>query len=92
MEPHWGPGNPAVEPYGGARDPFEQPTVVADQHDAGAHPGQLALQPLDTGKIKMIGRFVEQQDIGRGGQRTGQGGTARLTAGQSRPVFRTGQA
>jgi hypothetical protein len=57
-----------------------------------AHPGQLALQPLDTGKIKMIGRFVEQQDIGRGGQRTGQGGTARLTAGQSRPVFRTGQA
>jgi hypothetical protein len=75
-----GPGNAAVEPYGGARESFEQPTVVADQHNAGAHPNELAFQPLDTGKIKMIGRLVEQQDIGRGGQRAGQGSAARLSA------------
>jgi hypothetical protein len=31
---------------------------VADQHNAGVHPDQLALQPLDTEKIKMIGRLV----------------------------------
>jgi hypothetical protein len=80
-------GNAVIEPNGGARDPFEQPTVVADQHNAGAQPRQLALQPLDTEKIKVIGRFVEQQDIGQGGQRARQGGAARLTAGQGGGVF-----
>jgi len=60
---------------------------VADQHNAGAHPGQLALQPLDTGKIEMIGRLVEQQDIGKGGQCARQRGAARPTAGQRGRVF-----
>src|SRR5262249_42329788 len=76
-----GPGNPAVKPYRAARDPFEQPTVVADQHDAGAHPGQFALEPFDAGKIKMIGRLVEQQDIRRRSQGAGQCSAAHLTAG-----------
>src|SRR5437016_14300681 len=29
--------NSAVEPYGAAREPFEQPSVMADQHHARAH-------------------------------------------------------
>jgi hypothetical protein len=37
---------------------------VADQYDAGTHPGQLALQPLEAGKVEVIGRLVEQQDVG----------------------------
>ena len=73
-----GAGNAAVEPYGGARASFEQPTVVADQYHAGAHLSELAFEPLDTWKIKMIGRLVEQQDIGRGRERAGQGSSARL--------------
>ena len=73
-------GNAAVEPYGGARDSFEQPTVVADQYHAGAHLSELAFQPLDTGKIKMIGRLVEQQNIGQRRERAGQGSSARLSA------------
>ena len=44
---------------------FEQAAVMADQHDAGAHLGQLALQPLDAGQVEMIGRLVEQQDVGK---------------------------
>jgi hypothetical protein len=60
---------------------------VADQHDAAAHPGQLAFQPLDTRKVKMIGRLVEQQDIGQRRQRAGQGSAARLTARQGGRLF-----
>jgi hypothetical protein len=35
----------------------------------------------------MIGRLVEQQDVGRGSQRTGQRGPTRLAAGQGGGVF-----
>src|SRR5580704_7136794 len=58
------PSNAAVEPYGAAREPFEQPSVMTDQDDAGAQLGQFALQPLDAGQVKVIGRLVEQQDVG----------------------------
>ena len=65
---------------------------MADQDDAGAHPGQLALQPLDAGQVEMVGRLVEQQDVGRGGQGAGQGGAARLAAGKGGGVFLAGEA
>ena len=60
---------------------------MADQHDAGAHPGQFPLQPLDAGQVQMIGRLVEQQDVGRGSQRAGQRRAACFAAGQGRRVF-----
>src|SRR4029078_1572134 len=47
-----GAGDAAVEPHGRARDPLEQPTIVADQHDPGARAGQLALQPFDAGEVR----------------------------------------
>ena len=75
-----------------AREAFEQPAVVADQHDAGAHPGQFALQPLDAGQVEMVGRLVEQQDVGQRRQRAGQRGAARLAAGQRGGVLLAGQA
>jgi hypothetical protein len=37
---------------------------MADQDDPRAQFGQFALQPLDAGQVQVIGRFVEQQDIG----------------------------
>ncbi len=40
----------------------------------------------------MVGRLVEQQDVGRRRQRAGQGGAARLAAGQGGGVFCAGQA
>ena len=85
-------GDAAVEPDRGARDALEQPAVVADQDDTGAHPGQLALQPLDTGQVEMVGRLVQQQDVGRGSQHAGQGGAACLAARKSRVVFLAGKA
>jgi hypothetical protein len=58
------PGNTAVEPYGTVREPFEQPSIMADQDDARAQFGQFALQPLDAGQVQVIGRLVEKQDVG----------------------------
>jgi hypothetical protein len=46
-----------------------------------------ALQPLDTEKVKIIGRLVEQQDIGQRGQSAGEGGAACLATGQPGRVF-----
>jgi len=60
---------------------------MADQHDAGPYPGQLPLQPLDAGQVEMIGRLVEQQDVGCRSQRTGQRRAASLAAGQRGGVF-----
>jgi hypothetical protein len=37
---------------------------MTDQDDAGAQLGQFTLQPLDAGQVKVIGRLVEQQDVG----------------------------
>ena len=85
-------GDAAVEPDGGARQPLQQPPVVADQHDARAHPRQFLLQPLDAGQVEVVGRLVEQQDVGRGRQHAGQRGAPRLAAGQGGGVFVAGQA
>src|SRR5262252_669248 len=76
------PGNTPVEPYGTVREPFEQPSVMADQDDARAQFGQFALQPLDAGQIQMIGRFVEKQDVGWRSQGASQGRATCLAAGQ----------
>jgi hypothetical protein len=52
------PGDAAVEPYRAAREPLEQPAVMADQDDARAHAGQLAFQPLDARQVEVIGRLI----------------------------------
>ncbi len=71
---------------------LQQPSVVTDQHDARAHPGQLAFQPLDAGKVEMVGGLVEQQDVGLGRQRTSQRDTSRLATGQCGRLLPAGQA
>ena len=82
-----GAGDAAVEPDRRAREPLQQPSVVADQHDSGAHRGQLALQPFDARQVEMVGRLVEQQDVGKRRQRPGERGAARLAAGQRDRIF-----
>ena len=37
---------------------------MADDHQRGAPGIEVALQPFDRGQVEMIGRLVEQQDIG----------------------------
>ena len=64
---------------------------MADQDDAGAQPGQFALQPLDAGQVQVIGRLVEEQDVGRGSQCAGQRRAACFAAGQGRRIFVAGK-
>ena len=65
---------------------------MADQHQRRAHAADLALQPLDGGQVEMVGRLVEQQDVGLGRQHAGQRGAAasppESRAGSSSPVGR----
>ena len=70
---------------------LQQPAVVTDQHDAGPHARKFAFEPLDAGQIQMIGRLVEQQDVGRGRQHAGERRAARLAAGQRGGVLLAGQ-
>ena len=65
---------------------------MADHDNARAHPCQLRLQPFDARQIEMIGRLIEQQDIRRGCQHTGQRGPTRLTARQGSRLFGSSQS
>lgn len=65
---------------------------MADQHDAGAQAGEFAFQPLDPRQVQMVGRFVQQQDIGFGRQHASERGAAGLPAREGFRVFRAGQA
>ena len=56
----------AVEPDRAARQVGEKAPVVADHHDRGAAACEFLLQPFDGGKVEVIGRLVEQQDVGGG--------------------------
>ena len=65
---------------------------MADQHHGRAHGIEFGLQPFDDGQVEMVGRLVEQQDIGLGGQYACQSGTAALAARQGFRIFGAGQA
>ena len=78
---------PAVEPDGAARQVGEKPPVVADHDQRGAARQQLALEPFDGGEIEMVGRLVEQQDVGRRRQHARERRAARLAAGEVRGVL-----
>ena len=54
--------------------------------------GQLALQPFDAGEVEVVGRLVEQQDVGQRSQHPGQRGAACLSAGQRPEIFLAGKA
>ena len=60
--------NAAVEPYRAARESFEQPPIMADQNDAGPHSGQFPFQPFDAGQVEVIGRLIEEEEIGLANQ------------------------
>ena len=60
---------------------------MADDDQRAAAAGEFAFQPFDGGEIEMVGRLVQQQDVGRGRQHARQRGAARLAAGEMRGVF-----
>ena len=81
----------AVEPHGCPRDALQEAAVVRDDDDCRRRAVQLVFQPLDRGEIEMVGRLIEQQDVGLRGDRAGKGGAARLAAGKLGRLFLAGQ-
>ena len=60
---------------------------MADDDQRAAAAVEFAFQPFDGGKIEMVGRLVQQQDIGRGRQHPRQRRAAGFAAGDMRGVF-----
>jgi hypothetical protein len=60
---------------------------MADDDKRAAAAGEFAFQPFDGGEIEMVGRLVQQQDIGRGRQHPRQRRAAGLAAGHMGGVF-----
>jgi hypothetical protein len=56
--------------------------VMADGEQPAAEGGELAFEPFDGRQVEMVGRLVEQQDVGVADQRAAERGAARLAAGE----------
>ncbi len=76
-----------VEPGGRARQVRQKTAVMADDDERAAAAVKLAFQPFDGGEIEMVGRLVQQQDIGRGRQHARQRRAAGFAAGDICGVF-----
>ena len=61
-------------------------TVVGDEEQGGVGFDQQVFQPLDGRNIEVVGRLVEEQHLGRHGQRLGQRQTLLLAAGQTADI------
>ena len=92
-EPAFQPAGLApVEPDGDARQRRQEAAVVADDHQRGAPRSEIALQPFDRAQVEVVGRLVEQQDVGRGRQHPRERGAARFAAGEMRRMLVAGKA
>jgi len=54
----------AVEPDAALGQPRQEGPVVADDDERALEPVEPVLEPFDRSKIEMVGRFVEEQDVG----------------------------
>ena len=72
--------NAAIQPEGLPREPCEKRPVVTDQGESGLGGREMRLQPFDRFDVQMVGRLVEQHQIGLGSQQTGQRRAAPFTA------------
>ena len=72
----------AIEPDRGAGQVGQQPFVVADQRERRAAVGKARLKPLDGDQVKVVGRLVEQQDVGFWTQRPDQRRPTGFAAGK----------
>ena len=72
----------AIQPHRVAADALEETAVVRDQDQRRRGTDELFFQPLDDGEIEMVGRLVEQQDIGLGRHDAGKCRAASLATGE----------
>src|SRR5438552_1803992 len=71
---------PAVQLENPAGDVVEEVAIVGDRDDAPRILGQMALEPGDRLGVEMIGRFVEQQEVGLREQESAERDAAALTS------------
>jgi hypothetical protein len=69
--------------HGGA-DRLEEPAVVGDHDDRGVERLELGLQPLERVDVEVVGRLVEQQQVGLARERAAQRRARELAAGERR--------
>ncbi|CAM5528478.1 hypothetical protein SFIMM107S_04380 [Streptomyces griseus] len=55
---------------------------MGDRHDGAPVGAQVVLQPADGTGVQVVGRLVEQQQFGGGGQNAGEGQARLLAAGE----------
>ena len=75
-------GATAFELEHGRRDRLEEPAIVGDEDDRGVDRGEFLLQPLHRGHVEVVGRLVEEQQIGAAGKRSCERGACQLSAGE----------
>ena len=74
--------NPSVEFDDARRHAVEEAPVVGDEDQRHAGREQQLFEPFDGADVKVVGRLVEQQDVGRHRQRLRQGQAFLLSARQ----------
>ena len=77
------PQRAAVEPQRRAGQALEERAVVADDDERALVAREPRFKPLDGRQVEVIGRLVEQQQIGRLSQGAGEGGAAPFAAAGS---------
>ncbi len=86
-----GTAGAAVEPDHPPGQSLEEAAVVADQDEGGIARAQAFLEPVDHRQIEMVGRLIQQQDIGVGGQCPGERHPAAFPAREVARIFLAGQ-
>jgi hypothetical protein len=82
----------AVEPYRCPRQSFEEAAVMADDDHRRTRFLQRLFQSLYGGNVEMVGRLVEEKDVGLRRKRAGKRGAAALAAGKPSRLLLTGEA
>ncbi len=90
--PVHGPRVATLQPHDPLGQRVQERPIVADEHNGRARLGERVLHPLDRRQIHVVGRLVEQKDVGVRRERARDGGPARLPSRQPRRVFLAGQA
>ena len=80
------PGPAALELEHRRPHRLEEPAVVGDQDDRSVHLAQIALEPLERLDVEVVGRLVEEQEVGLRGERPSERGPGELAAGEAREV------
>ena len=69
---------------GGGADGVEEPAVVGDDEQRAGARGQMPREPVDRLDVEVVGRLVEQQQLGRVEQQPRERDPPALAAGQRR--------